>query len=152
MSLAAPTVYVAVDQALLADAGYMAVAVDRGVYAAGDVPDNQRLTDSDTAPTKFGYAEIGSSNENADDQFATAGADGVLTLTVRAISKRWALILAGHIHRVCHGTTLPGGLSVFTAGSQALVSGEVQFVEDFADPDGGHSAVLQYRAFTVSTA
>ena len=151
MSLASPTVYVAVDQALLADGSYMAVAVDRGVYAAGDVPANQRLTDGGS---KVGYTEIGSSTEDiafaSVGSFDTDGADGTLTLTVRATSKRTALLLAKHVVRVLHDKALPSG--VMTADSQALVRGVVQLVEDFANPDGGHSAVLRYATATVNTA
>ena len=147
MSLAAPTVYVAVDQALVNDVTYMAVAVDRGVYAAGDVPDNQRLTDGGS---KVGYTEIGSSGESAWDTFATDGSDGVLTLTVRATSKKTALLLAKHLHRVLHDKALPSG--VMTADSQALVRGAVTLIEDFPNPDGGHSAVLRYSTLAVSTA
>ena len=152
MTLAAPTLYVAVDTALLADTDYMAVAVDRGAYAAGDVPPNQRLDNSapGVADTRHGYTEIGSSSESPDDLFATEGADGVLTLAVRATSKRWALILARHVHRVLHGAALPP--AVMNPDSQALVRGDVHFVEDFPNPDGGHSAVLHYRTSTVSTA
>ena len=151
MSLAAGTVYVAVDAALLADSSFMAVAVDRGVYASGDVPANQRLNDGGS---KVGYVEIGASGE--DIAFASAGsfdtdaADGTLTLTVRATSKRTALLLAKHVVRVLHGQPLPSG--IMTADSQALVRGVVQFIEDFANPDGGHSAVLRYLTATVNTA
>jgi hypothetical protein len=149
MSLAAGTVYVAVDQALLADGAYMAVAVDRGVYAAGDVPDNQRLSDG---AGRNGYTEIAGSLENPDDTFGMNGGDGVLTLTVRATSKRWALVLAKHVHRVLHGTPITAALGVLTADSQALVRGDVRLIEDFPNPDGGHTAVLQYLTSTVSTA
>jgi hypothetical protein len=151
MSLAAPTIYVAVDVALLADSAYMALVVDRGVYAAGDVPDNQRLSDGGS---RVGYLEIGSSTETTDEQesFEADAASGVLTLTVRATSKRWALILARHVRRVLHRTPLTAALSTITGESQWLIEGEVQFVEDFANPDGGHSCVLSYLTSTISTA
>lgn len=147
MSLASPTVYVAVDAALLADSGYMAVAVDRGVYAAGSVPDNQRLSDGSG---KNGYTEIGSSTEADFDTYDFDAANGALTLTVRATSKRWALILAREIHRVLHTKQIQTG--VFTGESQWLVEGRCRFLEDFPNPDGGHSAVLQYLTLTASLA
>jgi hypothetical protein len=151
MALASPTVYVAVDAALIADVSYMAVAVDRGVYSAGDVPDNQRLTDGSS---RHGYTEIGSSGEISDgaavDAFDNDASDGTLTLTVRAVSKYWALVLARHIRRVLHRTQIQTG--VFTGDSQWLVVGVVRVIEDFANPDGGHSAVLEYRTSTISTA
>jgi hypothetical protein len=137
---AAPTIYVAVDEALINDPGYMAQATGRGVYAAGDVPPNAPL----------GYTEIGSSLENPAETFGTDGADGVLTLTVRHTSKKTALWMFREIRRVLHGKPLP--LGVMTADSQALVQGEVRLMEDFANPDGGHSAVSQYLTTTVVTA
>lgn len=145
---AAAAIYVAVDVALRADSAYMALAVDRGVYAAGDVPDNQRLTDG---TAKQGYAEIGSSNESAADTFGTEGDGGTLTITIRATSKRWALQLYKRARAVLHNTPLTAGLPTFNTDSVALVAGEVRLIEDFPNPDGGHSAVMQYLTSTVST-
>jgi len=146
MALASPTVYVAVDAALLADSQYMAVAVDRGVYATGSVPDNQRLSDG---TGKNGYTEIGSSTETDNDQFDFDAANAALTLTVRATNKRWAMILSRHIERILHTRQIQTG--VFTGESHWLVEGRIRFIEDFANPNGSHSAVLQYVTSTVYT-
>jgi hypothetical protein len=151
VSAASLTVYLAVDSALIADVSYMAVAVDRGVYTHGDVPENQRLTDG---AGKNGYTEIGGSGEISDDvnagSFSVDASDGTLTLTVRAVSKYWALTLAKHVRRVLHRTYIQPG--IFTGDSQALVVGVVRLIEDYANPDGGHSAVMHYHTSTVSTA
>lgn len=149
---AAAAVYVTVDVALRADSAFMAAAVDRGVYAAGDVPDNQRLTDDGD---KVGYAEIGSSTEGAESDvgsFGTEGQDGVLTVAFRATSKRTALLLYKLARAVLHNTPLTAGLPTFNTDSLALITGTFRLVEDYPNPDGGHTAIAQYLTNTVSTA
>lgn len=144
---AVPTVYVAVDSAILADVTLMAILVGRGVYAAGDVPQGLAVTDGGA---RVGYVEIGASGETNDPTFGTDGHDGVLTLAIRATSKRTATIIYRHLYRILHDKPLPSG--VMTADSQALVEGALSYVEDFRDPTGSHNAVARYATLTVSTA
>jgi hypothetical protein len=147
MSSAVPTIYVAVDGAILADSTIMAVLVDRGVYAAGDVPDNQPVTDG---VSRFGYVEIGTSRETHANLLGTEGRDDGLRLTVRATSKRWALIIYRHLERILDGKALPSG--VMSPDSFADYIQSLEFIEDFAEPDGAHAAVGDYRVSVVSTA
>src|SRR5678816_875627 len=113
MSSAVPTIYVAVDSAILADPTIMAILVDRGVYAEGDVPDNQRLDNSDETapnpPTRHGYIEIGTSRETGAALFGTDANEDGQRLTVRATSKKWALTIYREMKRVCE-QPLPSGV------------------------------------------
>lgn len=144
---AVPTIYVAVDSAILADVTLMAMLVGRGVYAAGDVPQDMPITNGGS---RVGYVEIGSSAETNDPTFAMDGHDGVLTLAIRATSKRTATVIYRHLYRILHDKPLPSG--VMTADSQAWVEGSLSYVEDFPDPTGSHNAVAHYATLTVNTA
>lgn len=150
MSLAARTVFVAVDQALVGDATLMAMLVlaPRGVYAEGDVPPNHPVSVPGTA--RVGFISIGGSTERDADTFATSSADGELTLYVRSTNKNTGLQIAKEIHRVLDGKNLPSG--VMNPDSQALVEGVVRLIDDYPDTTGAHNTVLQYVTHTVSTA
>lgn len=151
MSLAAVTVFVGVDQALVNDATLMAMLVlaPRGVYAEGDVPPNHPVQDPNDA-NRVGFVTIGGSTERDADTFATPAADGELTLYVRSTNKWTGLKIAREVHRVLTGSSLPP--AVMTPDSQAVVDGVVRVVDDYPDPTGAHNTVLQYVTATVSTA
>jgi hypothetical protein len=150
-SFAAPTVYVAVDTALLADATLMAVLVlaPRGIYAEGKVPQGHPVDDAADV-NRVGFISIGGSVNRHLDQFDADGSDGDLTIYVRATSKRTALLIARHVHRILDGKPLPG--AVMNPDSEADFDRTVRLIDDYHDDTGAHNAVLRYSTLTVSTA
>lgn len=149
MIRAARTVFIAVDQALVGDATLMALLVlaPRGVYAEGDVPPNHQVS---AAGGRVGFVTLGSSVERGADMFGSFGASGELTIYVRSTNKITGGQIADEIFRVLNGASLPSG--VMAPGSQALVEGTVNTIDDYPDDTGAHNTVLQYLAATVSTA
>lgn len=151
MIRAARTIYLAVDNALVNDATLMALLVlaPRGVYAEGSVPPNHPVSVPGT--NRVGYVTLGASVERGADLFATPGADGELTIYVRSTNKDSGQHIADEIFRILNGGALPSG--IMSPGSQALIEGTINTVDDYADTASGtHNTVLQYLAATVSTA
>jgi hypothetical protein len=142
----------AVDAAILADATIMAILVDRGVYAAGDVPQGQRVDNSNEVdpPTRIGYVRIDSSGEVNDPMFATDAHDGTLSLSIQSNSKDSGGIIYRELYRVLNGKTLPP--EVTNPDSVGLVEGTLTYVEDFPDPTGSHNTIARYGTATVSLA
>ena len=152
MSFAADAVYVGVEQRLSGDATLTAKLTQDasvtpagvGIFAAGDVPEGQPLRDSATAPSRHGYIVIGASGEVPNDMFGQEGGDGTLRVTVHAWNKKWALTIAGMVHRLLHNSPV-------TISGHRTVEASCALLTDFADPGGGHTAHLEYAATTVVT-
>ena len=144
---AVPTIYVAVDTAILADATLMALLVDRGVYAAGDVPERQRVTDDGA---RVGYVRIDGSGETNEGTFGTDGYADTLMLSIQSTSKRSGAIIYRHLRRILNDKVLPS--AVLSPDSIGQVTAQLTYVEDFPDPTGTHNTIARYAASLVSIA
>jgi hypothetical protein len=152
MAFAADAVYVGVEQRLSGDAALVAKLTQDssvtpagvGIFAAGEVPEGQPLANSTVAPSRYGYVVLGASGETPNDMFGQEGGDGTLRISVHAINKKWALTIAGMIHRLLYNYSI-------TINGHRLVEGSCLLLTDFADPGGGHTAHLEYSATTVVT-
>ena len=110
-----------------------------------------KLSVSVPGTARVGYVTLGASVERGADMFATPAADGDLTIYVRSTNKDTGQQIADEIFRILNGASLPP--AVMSPGSQALIEGTVNTVDDYADTASGtHNTVLQYLAATVSTA
>lgn len=153
MGFAADAVYVGVEQRLSGNSALVLVLTQDastspagpGIFAAGEVPEGQPLRNSATAPSRHGYVVLGSSGETPNDMFGTEGGDGTLRISVHAWNKKWALAIAGMVHRLLHGIPV-------TISGHRTVDASCSLLTDFADPGGGHTAHLEYDATTVVTA
>lgn len=153
MAFAADAVYVGVDERLTGNAALIAkltqdesagVIPGPGVFAAGDVPEGQPLLNSTTAPTRHGYVVLGSSGEEPNDMFGQEGGDGTLRIAVHAWNKKWALAIAGMVHRLLHNYPL-------TVNGHRVVEASCGLLRSFEDPGGGYTAHLEYSVTTVVT-
>jgi hypothetical protein len=152
MSFAADAVYVGVDTRLSGDSALVAkltqdasvTPAGAGIFAAGEVPEGQPLMNSTVAPSRHGYVVLGASGETNNAMFGQDGNDGTLRISVHAWNKKWALTIAGMVHRLLHNYAL-------TINGHRLVEGSCLLLTDFTDPGGGHTAHLEYSATTVVT-
>lgn len=131
MSFAASRVYVAVEQKLYNDGTLTGLLAGDRVFAEGDVPEAATLP----------FITLGASEEQPDDSYGRDGNDGILTINVRASSKKTALAICEHINRLLHGVIL-------AISGHVQIDGALAMVTDFPDPSGSHNAVLRYRAET----
>jgi hypothetical protein len=152
VSFAADAVYVGVEERLSGNAPLVAKLTQDssvtpagvGIFAAGDVPEGQPLVNSTVSPSRHGYVVIGTSGETPNDLFGQEGNDGTLRISVHAWNKKWALTIAGMVHRLLHNYPI-------TINGHRLVEATCVLLTDFADPGGGHTAHLEYSATTVVT-
>jgi hypothetical protein len=152
MAFAADAVYVGVEERLSGDAALLlkltqdasVTPAGPGIFAEGEVPEAQPLVNSTVAPSRHGYVVIRGSGETPNDMFGQEGGDGTLRISVHAWNKKWALTIAGMVHRLLHNYPI-------TINGHRLVEGSCLLLTDFADPGGGHTAHLEYAATTVVT-
>jgi hypothetical protein len=152
MSFAADAVYVGVEQRLSGDSALVAKLTQDssvtpagvGIFAEGEVPQGQQLSNSTTAPSRHGYIVIRASGEVHNDMFGQEGNDDTLRFSVHAWNKKWCLTIAGMAQRLLHNYSI-------TINGHRLVEGTCILLTDFADPGGGHTAHLEYSATTVVT-
>lgn len=152
MAFAADALYVGVEERLSGNAALVAKLTQDssvspagpGIFAAGEVPEGHPLANSSVAPSRYGYVVLGASGEVPNDMFGQEGGDGTLRVSVHAINKKWALTIAGMIHRLLHNYAI-------TINGHRLVEGSCALLTDFTDPGGGHTAHLEYAATTVVT-